>query len=186
MNLQTAALGESVDMVVPGHGFYREKILPLRDFHLDADGATLTTTTSTNPGWTKVGTNMTGLAWAASKQVACGYDFAVPDDYDALKDKLIVKLKLKMAGATDTPTVTVAAYSDAASTTDLAPTALTALSATATWKEIDLSDNSIAAGDVIHFNLTPEAAHTTDAIELYGIKLKYKSDLAAHLRTSRS
>lgn len=171
--------------IITGLGFIREKSLPIRDFHLDSSGADLTTTISTNPGWDKLGTNMTGLAWAAAKVVAAGYNFSLPLDYDKTNDYLRIKIKCKMAGSTNTPTIAVAAYKDSAPTTDLAPAAITALSSTAVWKEINLDSKGLAGGDVIHFNLTP-AAHGTDALEVYGIKIEYKSDLVAYDMDDRS
>ena len=178
--LRASNLAQSCNQIVTGAGLKREKVLALRDFHLDSDGATLTITLSTNPGWIKAGTNMTVLSWAASKVVVAGFDFTLPADYDKTNDYLKLKLKFKMAGSTDTPTVAVAAYADSAPTTDLAPTALTALSDTATWKEIVLSSNGLEAGDVIHLAITP-GTHGTDAIEVYGNPiLEYKSDLVAY------
>jgi hypothetical protein len=175
---------KKLNFIVTGNGFLREKILNISNFHLDSTGAPLTTTLTTNPGFDKLGTNMVGLAWAAGKVVAAGIDIPIPMDYDESKDVFKVKLKFKMAGSTDTPTVTVAAYKDDDSTTDLAPTAISALSSTATWKEIDLDGNDLQGGDTVHISLTP-GTHGTDAVELYGVKIEYASDIVAFNKSDR-
>jgi hypothetical protein len=167
-----------------GPGIRVERVLPIREFHLQSDGSTLTTTLTTNPGFDVFETNLVGLTWAAAKVVPAGYTIQIPEDYDEDSDSLIVKIKCLMAGASDTPTIAVAAYVDDASTTDLGPDAITALSATATWKEIDLSGNSLTAGDIVQLKFTP-AAHGSDAIEVYGMKMEYKSFLTAFSKDNR-
>ncbi len=169
-----------LNSIITGLGFLREKILPNRDYHLDSDGATLTTTTSTNPGWAKHETNITGLNWAATKVVKAGYDFAVPLDYDNTKDELVIKLKVKGA---DLGTLVMAAYKDDASTTDLAPDAVT-LTAASIWHEFSLSGNNIEGGDVIHFNVVP-ASNSSNTVELNGTKIEYASDLVAFDQSDR-
>jgi len=165
-------------------GIKVEKPLPIREFHLQSDGSTLTTTITTNPGFDVFETNLVGLTWAAAKVVAAGYTIQVPHDYDEANDHLIVKVKCLMSGATDTPTIAIEAFVDDDPSTDLAPDAITALSATATWKEIDLSGNSLTAGDIVQLTFTP-ATHGTDAIEVYGMKMEYKSTLVAYSKSNR-
>lgn len=171
------------ERVTQGKGFLKNLAVSLYDFNLASSGAPLTTTLSTNPGFDKADTNLTILSWAASKVVAAGLVIQVPDDYDSAKDHLKLKLKAAMGGATDVPTITAAAYSDSAGTTDLAPDATAALSATKAWVEIDLSSNSLSAGATITLALTP-AAHTTDAINVYAAKVEYRSTLVYADRSS--
>lgn len=164
------------DLIV-GQGFKKIQPISIREFCLASDGASLTTTLTTNPGFDMKGTSSKSivLSWAASKVVAAGLAVQVPDDYDEAEDHLKLRLKIMSAGATDTPTFSATAYVNGAAT-DLAPSASAAISATLGWIEIDLSSNSISAGDVLTIAITP-AAHTTDAIDLFAAKLEYRSDL---------
>jgi len=171
--------------IVTGDGFWRDVPISLRDFHLESDGSTLTTTLDTNPGFDKESTNLTTLSWAAAKVVEAGLDIDVPGDYDETKDELSVWVLAKMSGSTDTPTIAIEAFKHSAPTTDLAPSAITALSSSYTWKEIDLDGNSISANDRIHLTFTP-AAHNTDAIHIAAVKMRYRGDLAIYDSDERS
>ncbi len=175
---------EQLKQIVPGDGFKVVKPISYREFHLASDGATLTTTISTNPGWDKLGTNMTGLAWAAAKVVAAGITLQIPDDYDEDADSCIFRLKAKMSGSADTPNFGVAAYLDSAPTTDLAPDDTVDLSDTVAWVDVNLSGNSFVAGDIVQLAITPES-HGTDAIEIYGQQIEYKSCIVKFSNTSR-
>lgn len=170
------------EFIYPGEGFLRVKEIPLQSVHLASDGSLLTTTLTTNPGWDKAGTNMTVLSWAADKVVAAGLTLQVPDDYDETKDHFKLKLKAASAGETDSPAITVAAYKDSAPTVDLAPAATEAAGNEAAWLEVDLSGNSLVAGDVLQLTLTP-GAHTTDALNVYAIKVEYRSSLVYNDQT---
>ena len=171
--------------LITGDGIWRDIPVSIRDFHLESDGATLTTTTTTNPGFAKEGTNLTTLIWAASKVVEAGLNIQVPGDYDESVDKLSVWLLTKMAGATDTPTITVEAFKHSDPTTDLAPDAVAALTSTYAWRQIDLDGNSILANDIIHLTLVP-GTHGTDIINIAAVKVRYRGDIVIFDTDERS
>lgn len=174
-----------LDQLITGDGFWRDVQIPLRDFHLESSGATLTTTIDTNPGWDKEGTNLTTLTWAADKVVEAGLNVLLPGDYDETKDEISVWVLAKMSGDTDTPTVTVEAFTHRASDTDLAPDAIAALSDEYEWREVDLDGNSLRANDLVHLTFVP-AAHTTDAVHIAAVTLRYRGDLVIYDKSERS
>ena len=164
--------------ILTGFGFKKNVPISLYDFHLESSGAPLTTTLSTNPGFDKKGTSSkhTVLSWQAAKVVAAGVQVQVPDDYDETLDIFILKLKARMDGGTDTATaLEAAAYKNAAST-DLAPSNTADLTATAAWVNIVLSGNSLSVGDNLTIDINPEA-HANDAVDVYAVKIEYRSDL---------
>lgn len=159
-----------------GEGFLKNLMVPLHTVHLASDGAPLTTTLSTNPGFALVDTYTTALSWAASVVVAAGIRVDIPDDYDSSKDHLKLRMMGKMAGSTDVTTGIDAIVYINGSTTDTDPTKSGYLSSTDGWIEIDLSGNGLEAGDVLQVNIFPEA-HGTDAVNLSTIKFEYRSTL---------
>ncbi len=171
--------------IVTGNGYRTVRDISLREFHLESDGATLTVTLSTNPGFDKFDTNLTSLAWAATKVVEAGITIRIPEDYDSTKDECKLMLKAIMSGSTNTTTaIEAAAYLDSAATTDLAPDNTADLTATAAWVEVDLGSNSFTAGDIVHVVLNPEA-HGTDAVHILAVKLEYRTCLVAYSDTNR-
>ena len=164
--------------ILTGFGFKKNIPISLYDFHLESSGAPLTTTIDTNAGFDKKGTSSkhTVLTWAATKVVTAGIQVQVPDDYDETLDIFILKLKARMDGADDTTTAfEAAAYKNAAST-DLAPDNTADLTATAAWVNVVLSGNSLSAGDNLTIDINPEA-HANDAVDVYAVKIEYRSDL---------
>jgi len=161
--------------IYQGNGFLKNKAVSLHEVFLMSDGSYLTTTTSTNPGFTKVDTNALALVWAADKVVEAGLNIQVPDDYDKAKDHLKLKIKCVSAG-TDAPKIGTVAYLDSDSTTDLGPDDTAAASTSLRWLEVDLSGNSLEAGDTLTLGLTP-AAHSSHALHVYAMKLEYRSTL---------
>lgn len=163
--------------ILTGFGFKKNIPLSLYSFHKTSNGAPLTATIGTDPGFDKKGTSSkhTVLTWAAGKVVAAGIQVQVPDDYDKTLDIFILKLKAVMSGSTDTPNFGVAAYKNEAST-DLAPDDTADLSDTIAWVNIDLSGNSLAAGDNLTIDLTPET-HGSNSIDIFAAKIEYRSDL---------
>jgi hypothetical protein len=159
-----------------GEGFLKNAPIDIHNFCLGADGALLTTTLSTNPGFVAVNTNILSFAWAADKVVAAGLAIQVPDDYDSAKDHLKLLLKAKMGGTTNTTTAIAAAAYKNESTTDLGITQTADLTDHPVWVELDLSGHSLVAGDNVSIKLTPEA-HGTDAIYVTAAKLEYRSTL---------
>ena len=159
-----------------GEGFLRNWSIPIQTCFLASSGAPLTTTTSTNPGYALVDTNMLALHWDAATVVAAGINVQVPDDYDSSKDHFKLRMKGKMSGSTNVTTSIDAAVYKNASTTDLNPTKSAYLTATSAWIELDLSGKGLVAGDQVQFNIFPEA-HGTDAVNIKAIKLEYRSTL---------
>lgn len=163
--------------ILTGFGFKKNIPISLYDFHLESTGAPLTTTIGTNPGFDKKGTSSkhTVLSWQAAKVVAAGIQVQVPDDYDETLDIFILKLKVAMDGGDDNPNFGVAAYKNE-SDTDLAPADTADLSDTIAWVNVDLSGNGLVAGDNLTIDLTPEA-HGNDSIDVFAVKVEYRSDL---------
>lgn len=170
--------------LITGDGFWREVPVPLRNFHKDDTGATLTTTITANPGFDKDGT-LTTLAWAATKVIKAGVDFQVPGDFDETRDKVSVWVLAKSAGAVDTPTFTIEAFTHRASATDLAPAAVAALSAAYAWREVNLDGKGLLANDAVHLTFVP-AGHATDIIHVAAVKVRYRGDLVIYDKDERS
>lgn len=182
-----------------GDGILVERHLSIRDFNLFSDGSTLTTTLTTNAGFAKAETNATVLQWAATKVVAVGFEFYLPFDYDESNDLLELHLKAGMGGSTDTPGLTANIYrkrDGLALTADLGPltakvrtgnvvaTAALAI-ATTTLKNtyFDLSGLKNKGGDCFICKITP-GAHGTDALNVYGVKVRLRSDIVAYSEVS--
>lgn len=168
--------------LITGDGFWRDVPINLREAFLHATGATLTTTTSTNPGFAMVGTNTLVLSWAATKVVKGAIQFQVPGDYDETKDELSVWVK---AYGADLGGITVEAFVASASTTDLAPTAISSLTAGYTWKEINLDGNGLLANDIVTLTFVP-GTHGSYAVNIAAMKLRYRGDLVIYDADERS
>ncbi len=177
MGMNPATFLNRCGSIITGFGFKKNVPLSLYSFHLTDDGSPLSETIDTNAGFDKKGASSkhTVLTWAATKVGAIGIQVQVPDDYDETLDIFILKLKAVMASDSDTPNFGVTAYKNEAST-DLAPDDTTDLSDTIAWVEVDLSGNSLVAGDNLTINLTPEA-HGSDSIDVFAAKIEYRSDL---------
>jgi len=176
MGLTGGTFLHQVKEIITGEGFLKSIQIPVTSVHLFSSGAPLTTTVSSNPGPDKFDTNITGLTWAADKVVKAGFDLVIPEDYDESQDHCKLRFRAKMAGSTNTPGLDAVAYHEDAGTTDLDPTISADLSTTLAWVEIDLSDNSFSAGDAVSVGVFPEA-HSTDAVQVYGMELEYRSTL---------
>ena len=173
------------EFFVTGDGFWRGIEIPLREAYLHADGATLTTILSTNPGYSMADTNLLALTWAAGKVVKGGINVHIPGDYDESRDECKVWVLVKSGGSTDTPTLTFEAFKASAPTTDLAPDATAAIGATFAWREVDLDGNSILANETLGLTIVP-GTHGTDTVEIVAIKLRYRSDLVMNAEAERS
>jgi len=185
MGFNPATFLKNLDRIITSGGFKKSIEVPLHSVCLFSDSSPLTTTTSTNPGFAAIETYFPVLTWAAGKVVKAGITFAIPDDYDASDDYLRIKIKACMAGATDTTTALDATvYADDAASTDLDPTISADLSSTLAWVEINCDSQDLEPGDVIAIGLFPET-HATDAVEVYAIKIEYKSDLVYYTASSR-
>lgn len=187
-----------------GDGFRKEIDLDIRNAYLLSDGSALTTTLTTNPGFAAAETNAMVIQWAATKVIGAAFDFPVPRDYDQAVDELRVRAFVQMAGATDTPTLSLSVYRKrlaTALTADQGPftgkaaspglSPLTAaqaptlnLSNALQVVEFDVSKKVLQGGDVLYFNLVP-GAHGTDAINLYGGVVMYRTTVALYNESQR-
>lgn len=122
---------------------------------------------------------------AAASITAIGvFNFTVPRDYDEATDILTIAFVAKMAGATDTPTITVAAKKRvtggaAAAITPVSGSPTAALSTTATGFELMFRGQGLLRGTMVEFTLT-SAAHTTDALQLQKIRCHWHSCLVSY------
>lgn len=177
-----------------GDGFRRDIIVPLREAFLFSDGSTLTTSLATNAGFAMGETNALVLSWAATKVVPAGYSFVIPGDYDESADDLRVRFLGQMSGATDAIALTINAYrkrAGAALTADQGPfttkgtdNVAATFTNTSSIRHIDMNGKSNRANDIITLKITPPA-HNTDAISIYGVVVRYKSNLALYTESDR-
>lgn len=131
---------------------------------------------------------------AAGITAVAAVGFVVPRDYDEHSDKLVVRFAAKMAGATDTPTLTLVAKkmtvgsapatltadeADASLGTSDATTA--ALGTTAQTFEVVFTGQGLTRGQIVLLTLT-SAAHATDALQLQQIGVSYRSTLVSYDR----
>ncbi len=110
------------------------------------------------------------IAWAASNSDIIAAQVTMPDDVDGARD-MFVDLRVVSAGTTNAATFTVETGWDGGalvSDTATGSASITAHTATATIAAADVP----AAAKVLTLMLTP-AAHTTDVITLYGVKIRY-------------
>ena len=176
---------EKIKEIITGGGFNTTRVIPLRDFCLASDAAELTTTLTTNPGWILADTNIPVLGWAATKVVEAAISVQVPDDYDESDDEFKILFKAKMGGTTDVTTAfTYDVFKASAGTTDLAEADSDYLTSAYQWIELDLSGESLTAGEVITVQIAP-GTHGTDAVYIAAAKIKYRSDLCHYAEDDR-
>lgn len=112
----------------------------------------------------------TRLNWAASNSDKIGVQIALPSDLDAAQ-AITLHTYAKMAGATDTPTLTWEVFFNEGDTDAGGATA--ALSASLAEQSVTVAAGDVpAAPGVLSLTLTP-GAHTTDIAYLYGAWLEY-------------
>lgn len=110
------------------------------------------------------------IQWASSSSIEIQLPSAsIPIDFDVTKASTL-KIRAKMGGATDTPTITANVFPGVGGADAGAATA--ALSATAANLTVAIAASIFTVGDVVSVALTP-GAHTTDAIDLYAVWLEY-------------
>lgn len=163
-----------------GDGIRHEiQLNPIADFRTSAG---LVLTAATTPAVVAAETNALVVQAAASSGVLGSFIFSVPKDYDPSKDELTIRIVAQMGGTTDSPTLNTTAYSKrigAVLSSSLTTTASAAVpSSTVKAKEltITLSGNHLLPDDVLTINLT-SGAHTTDAINIYGCDMVYRSNI---------
>lgn len=181
--MSTGNLLAQAELTIPegGSGVIREVPIPLASVKTTGG---LTLTASTGP--TIAATETSGIAIvAAASTTACGTIlFPIPNDYDATADYLRVKVLCEMGGATNsTNTLGATVYRKRAGTAlsaDLTPTASAIIPASASptddaaIREVIITGEGCRAGDCLTINLTT-GSHTTDALNIWGIWIEYKS-----------
>lgn len=159
-----------------GDGIRRKIDVPVTSIKTSAG---LTLTAATTPTIVNVDTNAIGIVAAASTTASGSFIFTVPGDYDSVADELKFLVTAAMGGATNTPTLTVTAYSrrpGSALGSALTAVASAAVSATSAVKTISLTAPALRAGDIVTVNLV-SGAHTTDALNIYGVQIQYKGGI---------
>lgn len=149
--------------------------------------AGLVLTAATTPAVVAAETNALVVQAVASSNVLGSFVWAVPKDYDNVKDELSIRIVAQMGGATDTPTLNATAYrkrAGAALTAALTSVVSGALSNAAKEVTIGLSGNGLKPDDVLTINLT-SGAHTTDAINEYSVDLVFRSSIVTSDVTQR-
>lgn len=159
-----------------GSGILRRVSVPLAAI-LGAAGANPGAIAAGAFGFKAVETNGLALAWNGEDVTEVLVETVVPVDYDAESDELKLRLLVQMGGATDTPALTADVFrkrAGAALSADLAVANTEDASATASWLVLDISGKGLQAGDVVQVFVTPEDAHDTDALHLYGVEWEYR------------
>jgi hypothetical protein len=174
-------------LVAAGDGFRKDSHIDLASVRTAAGliltGATVPTIAATE-------TNGLAIVAAASGTASGSFVWTVPGDYDQQADEAKIRVLANMAGATDDAvTLTATVYRKRAGTAlsaDLNPTAdSSAVPASASptddaaWLTIDISGESLRPGDVLTINLVA-SAHTNDALQIWGIAVRYKSCLVLY------
>ena len=114
----------------------------------------------------------------------------VPRDYDQTNDYLRLRFLVNSAGDTNTPTLDATIYrkrTGVALSSDLDPTISLAMNNSTTiagWIFINVDGKGCQPGDILTITVSA-SAHTTDAVDLYGAELVYKSDLVYNVKTDR-
>ena len=168
-----------------GSGVLVEDVIPLAS--LKTTGG-LTLTASTAPTIAATETNGIAIVGAASTTALGTILWTVPTNYDATTDYLRVKVLCEMSGATDnTNTIDATVYrkrAGTAITADLDPTASAVIPASASptddaaWRELIITGEGCQSGDALTINLLT-AAHTTNAVNIWGVKIEYASMIVA-------
>ena len=111
------------------------------------------------------------IAWASSNSDEIVWDFTYPPDLDDT-EPIVVHLIAGMAGATNTPVLTVSFFEGVGDTNAGGNTA--ALSATVADVTVSIAHTDVlAAGFGASIGVVP-GAHTTDALYLYGAYIEYQ------------
>jgi hypothetical protein len=177
-------------IVTGGDGLTKSVVIPLTDLKTSAG---LTLTAGTNPLTAALETNAVGVQWAAGNATAALLNFVVPLDFDKGADLLQVAFMVNSAGNTDAPILDATVYrkrAGAALSADLDPTASSAIPKSATAataaaeRIITLLGKGLQARDILTILVAP-GTHGTDAVNVYGVEVRYKSTLVAYADTDR-
>lgn len=184
--LRASALKQSCDQIVNGSGF--KKSVDVLGIFRDTDGAPLTN--ATTPAITALETNALGIQVASSATLVGKLIWQVPRDYDQTNDYLRLRFLASSGGDTDTPAIDATVYrsrTGVAISSDLNPTISASINNDTTdkgWVEINIDSKSLQPGDVLTIAVDT-GAHTSDAVDVYGAELVYKTDLVYNVKTER-
>jgi hypothetical protein len=154
--------------------------------------AGLVLTAGTVPSIAALETNALGVQSAANGTALGTLTFRVPEDYDPVSDFCSVHLDVVSGGTTNQPTISGTAYRSRPQINypggnQQAGAALTSALTVGTSAPInistnhplevavDLSGNGLQPNDCITVNLIT-GAHTTDAVNVYGLAVQIKSN----------
>lgn len=181
---------KGLEALVTGDGFKRViQGVNINTLHL-ADGAPLAAD-SGNPMRATLESYFEGVQLASSQTALGTLTFQIPRDYDESVDKLDIRFLANSAGDTDVPTIDATMYrkrAGAALSSDIDPTISAAVNSNTTkagWVEVRSHSDSWQAGDAVTIILA-SSAHTTDALNVYGLEVVYASDLAYFEDSERS
>lgn len=126
-------------------------------------------------------TNLRVLSLAASTTAVGTLNFVVPRDFDEQTDAFFLKLIAASAGATDTPVLTATIYRKrpGSNIATVGVFTVAALSAVAQSLTFNVIGKGLQRDDVLTIVIT-SAAHTTDAVLVYGIEPSYRSTLVSY------
>ncbi len=121
------------------------------------------------------------------------FNFVIPQDYDESLDKLRIRALCSMnGGTTDIVYLDAEVYrkrAGAVLSADLDPTIdatrIPAAIADASWREVNSDGENMQGGDALTVVLKT-AAHTTDAIHVYGLEVVYAADIVYFDEADRS
>ena len=173
---------KGLEALVTGDGFKRViQGININTLRL-ASGAILAAD-SGNPGRVSLETYFEGVQLPSSLTALGTLTFQIPRDYDESVDKLDLRFLVNSAGDTNTPTIDASMYrkrAGAALSSDIDPTISAAVNTNtvkAGWVEVRSHGDGWQAGDAVTVILA-SSAHTTDALNMYGLEVVYASDLA--------
>jgi len=157
--------------------------------------AGLTLTGATNPEIEATETNALALAGQTDDNGLGTITWMVPRDYDEDADVLKLHALASMAGATDASVkIDATVYSKRAGTAltaDLDPTISGNIPASASPTDdaaivtVDISSQSLQAGDALTINMVASGTHTTDLIHIFSLELEYKSTIVPNEYSDR-
>lgn len=190
MGLNAGTFLKRLEAVTTGYGFRRViQGININTLRL-ATGAILAAD-SGNPGRVTLETYFEGVQLPSSQTDLGSLTFNIPRDYDQTVDKLRIRFLANSAGDTNTPTIDAAMYRKralAALSADIDPTISAAVNNNTTkadYVEIVSDGDGWQPGDAVTVLFTT-SAHTTDALNIYGLEVVYASDLVYYDADERS
>ena len=195
--------GDALTGLGGGDGQKRDIDLnPIADLRTAAG---LVLTGATAPSVQALETNALGVQVAAGATAAGSYVFDIPQDYDpsqrpagavttpaaAAGDFFQIHVKAISGGTTNAPTLNATIYSSrsgkalGSALTTQASQAINKSTAHPATVVIDVSGNKLLPGDTLTVNLTT-AAHATDAVNIYSVRMVYMGHLVVTNMAIRS